>query len=117
MIRHAIMLMLLLACVPGYAQLADPTAPPPALREAEKPKTGDAEAAPPPEQRLQSILISPKRRIAVIDGKTVREGARHQGALLASVRPTYVILLKDGVRETLRLYAPPGSKPGGEKQR
>lgn len=117
MIRHVIMLMLLLAGASAWAQVADPTVPPAALQDWEKKqqqeKEGDAEAPPPPEQRLQSVLISPKRRIAVIDGKTVREGGKHQGALLAVVRESYVILQKEGgVRETLRLYAPPEQKAG-----
>jgi MSHA biogenesis protein MshK len=116
--KYYAVIMIALVCMDcARAQLVDPTAPPAAVLAGSKAPVDGEQAALPPAQRLQSILISPKRRVAVIDGKTVKEGAIHQGAVLASVRETYVILTKGGVRETLRLYPPPASKPAEQKTR
>ena len=98
---------------PAFAQVVDPTEPPAIVRKAiERPGTSaDAElepvvAAP----RLQSVLISSKRRIAVIDGVTVKVGQRHRGAVVASIEPTRVVLVRGKDKEILKLYpTPPGN--------
>jgi MSHA biogenesis protein MshK len=56
---------------------------------------------------LQSILSSPKRRIAVINGTRVREGDRIGTARVVRIRDTHV-LLKTGGR-TLTLHLLPAS--------
>jgi hypothetical protein len=81
----------------AFAQpLADPTRPPaqgPAqLRQAE-----------PARQRLQSVLISAGRSIAVIDGRPVALGGRVGGATLVSIEPSEVTLQRGAARERLTL--------------
>ena len=104
----------LVLCLPlvAGAQVTDPTLPPASVLEAAKSGQGNDVAPTAPSQRLQSILISPKRRVAVIDGKPVREGGRHQGFLLTTVSETFVVLQKDGSKEVLRLYPQSDSAPG-----
>jgi MSHA biogenesis protein MshK len=76
--------------------LADPTRPPtqgPAeLRQAEPRST-----------RLQSVLVSPGRSVAVIDGRAVRIGERVGDAILVSIEPSEVILQRGAALERLTL--------------
>jgi MSHA biogenesis protein MshK len=84
----------------AHAQtFADPMRPP--LLSAEQP--GDAQAAQ-GGSRLQSVLISPGRKLAVIDGKTVPLGGTVEGATLVAIRESEVVLQKGAERETLKLY-------------
>lgn len=105
-----------LLSVSAHAQLRDPTEPPAALRQA-VPHDQDApvqaaQAAP----QLQSVLISHKRRIAVIDGETVRVGQRHRGAVVASIAPTQVVLRRGSASEVLRLYPADPASPGSRQR-
>lgn len=85
-------------CALASAQaLRDPTRPPEASAS-----PGAAESAPP--ARLQSVLISPGRRSAIIDGALVPLGGNVGGAKLVAVRETEVVLRKDGETEILKLY-------------
>lgn len=79
------------------APLADPTRPPSAVAEA------GVEVAAPAAARLQSVLISPTRRVAVIDGKAVALGGRIGTATLESVTESAAVLRYADRRETLRL--------------
>ena len=99
---------------PAHAQMRDPTEPPAALRQPAAGMTaGEAGLPAAPEgPRLQSVLISSKRRVAVIDGDTVRLGQRHKGAVVASIAPTEVVLVRDGRREILKLYPAAPGVPG-----
>jgi hypothetical protein len=76
--------------------LADPTRPPaqgPAeLRQSEAPSS-----------RLQSVLISAGRSIAVIDGRAVHLGERVGDATLVSIEPSEVTLQRGAARERLTL--------------
>ena len=59
--------------------------------------------------QLQSILVSLRpggRRVAVIDGKIVRQGQRLGDAVLVDVKPTEVLLRRGGKTETLKLFRP-----------
>ena len=59
--------------------------------------------------QLQSILVSLRpggRRVAVIDGKIVRQGQRVGDAVLVDVKPTEVLLRRGGKTETLKLFRP-----------
>ena len=59
--------------------------------------------------QLQSILVSLRtggRRVAVIDGKTLRQGARVGDAVLVSIGATEVVLRRGGQNQTLKLYRP-----------
>lgn len=103
-----------LAVLAGHAAnaqdgaLRDPTRPP-AVLSAPAAMPGRA-ASSAPQQQLQSVLISLRaggRRVAVIDGKTLREGDRVDGALVESIRPTEVVLRRGNQRQVLKLFQPP----------
>lgn len=61
--------------------------------------------------RLQSILISPRRKVAVIDGKTVPLGGAVGDATLVVVRESEVVLKRGDERETLKLSPDVQLKP------
>jgi MSHA biogenesis protein MshK len=78
--------------------LMDPTRPPSVDTEA----LGAPAAQPGP--RLQSVLISPSRRVAVIDGSAVGVGGKVGDATVASISEGAVVLNFPGRRsETLQL--------------
>lgn len=72
--------------------LPDPTRPAAATRQA--PDGGLA---------LQSTLISPSRRVAVINGREVGVGERVGDAVVADIRPYEVVLNKNGRETRLRM--------------
>jgi MSHA biogenesis protein MshK len=76
--------------------LADPTRPP-AQGPAELRQTEPAFS------RLQSVLISAGRSVAVIDGRAVRLGERVGDATLVSIEPSEVTLQRGAARERLTL--------------
>jgi len=88
------------ACPAAHAQgaLADPTRPPTMM--ASEPSGDGAQ----PAGRLQSILISATRKLAVIDGVTVPLGGKVDGATVVAIDETEVKLKRGEVIETLRLY-------------
>lgn len=80
--------------------LPDPTRPPsPSVFNA---RAGGVESVP-AGHRLESILISSRRRVAVIDGKTVALGADVAGAKVTSISEAGVTLRRGTATETLRL--------------
>ncbi|MBA5687532.1 hypothetical protein [Rugamonas apoptosis] len=86
------------ACAQG---LADPTMPPPEARQV----TGMA--APPVSKgpELQSVLVgSNGRQVAVIDGQTVRQGEKFNGALLVKVDKNHAVLRRGSQTQVLTLY-------------
>jgi len=88
----------LLAALPAPAQqLPDPTRPPSMLNQ-----DGGAAAAAGPV--LQSVLISPERRMAIISGKQVELGGEFDGARVTSISETQVVLRSGGASRTLKLY-------------
>lgn len=94
----------LLALAPGvFAQaLVDPTRPPDAA-----PVLGSAVSAGTARPQLQSVLISNRpggRRLAVIDGRSVRAGDKVGGAVVVSIGEASVVLRRGKTLETLRLY-------------
>ena len=86
------------------APLADPTRPPGAGAEF------GAEVARTVAARLQSVLISPARRVAVIDGKAVALGGRIGDATLETLTESAAVLRYADRRETLWLM------PGVDKR-
>jgi MSHA biogenesis protein MshK len=91
--------------LPGYALaqagLSDPTRPP-ALAPTAAGVAGSAQAtAAPP--RLQSVLLSPHRRVAVIDGRTVELGGEVGGAMLVQIAETHVTLRSGSELKILEL--------------
>lgn len=86
--------------------LPDPTRPP-AVMTAPVVKGAAAPASTGPQ--VQSILVSLRpggRRVAVIDGKTLREGSRFGEAVVEAIHPTQVVLRKDGRKYVLKLFRP-----------
>jgi MSHA biogenesis protein MshK len=81
--------------------LTDPMRPP-QLSAAERPVEGAQ--APQGASRLQSVLISPARRLAVIDGSVVALGGQVGGATVVAISETEVVLKKGDERETLKFH-------------
>jgi MSHA biogenesis protein MshK len=107
-VKYAGLLWLLaLPVLAGARQLSDPTRPPASLGAA---GTAEADDGTPPPARLQSILISRTpggRRLAVIDGVTVRAGAKVGDAVLDRINDTSVVLRRGKNLETLPLFPQP----------
>jgi len=82
----------------GEATLPDPMQPP----QVEAASTAK-ERKPHPSWRLQSILVSPARRVAIINGHRLTTGERVGGARLVSIHPDHVILNYQGRNLELRL--------------
>lgn len=53
---------------------------------------------------LQSIIISPQYRAAIIDGKTVRQGDKYGNSRLVEVRENSVVLQNAQGRRVLELF-------------
>jgi len=80
------------------AELPDPTRPPPELSAAQ----GAAPAATGPV--LQSVLISPTRKSAIIGGQTVGIGDRYGDAQVVGIGEGEVVLKSGNKLRTLRLF-------------
>ena len=80
--------------------LRDPTRPPGATGA----RIAGERAAPTGGLKLQSILISPDRRAAIISGHVVRLGESVQGHRLVAIGEGDVVLRMDGKSRTLRLF-------------
>ena len=52
---------------------------------------------------LQSTLVSPRRRVAIISGQRVSVGGKIGGAEVVAIRPYEVILSRSGKESTLRM--------------
>ena len=102
--RWMILIALGVACAPAGAQLlSDPTRPPGNLQVVE---SGESQ----PGAQLQSILISADRRLAVINGETVRQGGKYRDATVLRISEASVVLRHPDREERLDL------RPGIEKQ-
>ena len=101
-------LMVLMLAWPALAQkLADPTRPPIAMAAPDSEAVADGVPAAP---RLQSVLIGRApggRRLAVIDGVTVRAGAKVGDAVLERINDNSVVLRRGKNLETLTLFPKP----------
>jgi hypothetical protein len=99
--RALLAVALLLAAAPALAQsgFGDPTRP----TSLSEPEPEQARAVQGPRWRLQSTLVADQRRLAVINGRTVVQGARVDGARLVEVRQDGVTLEADGERIDVRL--------------
>ena len=86
----------------AQAGLSDPTRPPAASAE-ERRSAGTPQAR--SAHRLQSVLLSPKRKLAVIDGHTVALGGRIDDALIVAITETGVTLRRGDQTEVLPLNA------------
>lgn len=102
MTRTSILIIGLCHIVPALAQggrLVDPTRPPHVAAQA----VSGGEVAPLQGPQLQSVLISPTRRVAVISGTTVAQGGQYGDATVTVVDETSVQLRYRNGRRTLQL--------------
>ncbi len=109
LIPHPSSFALCLALLSGMAaaQLThDPTRPPVGYA-AESPEVPAAESG---GLRLQSVLISPSHKAAIINGVVVKEGDKFGDAVLVKVAESEVVLRSAGASQVLKLY------PGVEKR-
>ena len=91
---------------PARAQgLVDPTRPPNAPTDSPQQDAGPAAGS-----ALQSVLISPGRRLAIINGTTVAVGGMVGDAKVVKITETEVVLDRGGETEVLKLF------PGIDKQ-
>jgi len=107
-------LPLVLGCLsPAWGQaLSDPTRPPQAWLAAQPKAAGAAAAA---EQEtaphLQSLLIGPSRRYAIIDGQLLGVGDTYRDARVVAVRPAGVVLRSKSGTQTLKLFPDVEKRP------
>ena len=98
----------------GAQALSDPTRPPAQLTPAPlSAGVSVPEALGSIRPTLQSVLIARApggRKVAVIDGQTVRLGEKFKGAVLAGVSDNQAVLRRGSERQVLRLY--PAPAPG-----
>jgi MSHA biogenesis protein MshK len=100
-----------LALVAGTAcgqSLSDPTRPPAAFHLGTGPaRSGEATGG----LVLQSVLIFPDARSAIISGEHVLLGQKIGGQRLVKVAETEVVLLNGAARRTLRLFPSVDKRP------
>jgi MSHA biogenesis protein MshK len=100
-LRHAAAISAACACAlviaPALAQqLQDPTRPPSAIGQ----EAGAIAEGP----VLQSVLIAPDRKVAIISGQSVKLGGQFNGAKLISISETQVVLRNGTELQTLKLF-------------
>ena len=108
-----------LSCLAVTDSMLDPTQPPAALLGS------DGAAGEPVGPVLQSVLLAPGRKVAVISGQAVRVGEKFGDATLTRVTDQEVVLRKDdGTLQTLKMHPavekkvivpPPASTSGTHK--
>ena len=96
---------LALGCLsPAWGQpLFDPSRPPPAVMAPPPGAAGKPAAVEGPPQ-LQSLLIGPSRKYAIIDGQLVGVGDTFRDARVVEVTPTGVVLNSERGTQTLNLF-------------
>ena len=94
------------ACAEG---LSDPTRPPSGFNLALS-AARPAESVPAP-LVLESVLIHPDARSAIISGERLTLGQKIRGLRLVRIGETEVVLLDGGERRTLKLYPGVQKKP------
>ena len=103
----------LLGATVAQAQLRDPTRPPEQWMPG-----GDAEPTGGPV--LQSVLLSPKRKIAVISGQALALGERYGDATLVRLTESEAVLRYDSKSgsesQTLKLFPSIGKRPASDSR-
>lgn len=94
------------ALMMGEAGMADDGA----LMDPTRPFTAEAEVFTPGVPVLQSTLVSPGRKLAIINGQTLGLGAKLGKAVIADIRPNEVVLWEAG--RTVYLRVVPTLKTG-----
>jgi hypothetical protein len=92
---------------PAHAQaLRDPMRPPQLDDDAAVPSRAPASS-----NALQGALTSPQRKLAIIDGAVVEEGAAVRGARLDGITDSSAVLRKNGAQDVMLMH------PGIDKKR
>lgn len=103
----------LLACAPAQAQdLADPMRPPAALDIRREQSSGPQTGGP----VLQSVLIGPTRKVAVISGQTVALGEKFGELHVVKITETEVVLRSGKEMQTLKLFPDVEKRPGSRSR-
>ena len=112
---RALLLILSLCCATAAAEpIRDPTRPPPGVRPVEP---GPVHHTPSGGPVLQSVILSPTRRAAMISGRVVERGGHYGDAVLADVAQDHVVLRRDGSTQVLKLYPGLGKQAGKAAKR
>lgn len=90
----------LLCAASVHAELGDPTRPPDYKKQAELPRAAAAAAE---KWALTSVLISPRRRVAVVNGQAVQEGDTVGSSRIVRIRTSEVLLQRGGDRFVVSL--------------
>lgn len=106
MTRTFMVLLALAAFGVQAAPFADPFQPP---RQVEPPRA-DVAAAPVVASRLESVLIAPDRRIAVIDGRQYLEGERFADGRVLRISESEVVIRHPDRDEKLTLFRDGGRR-------
>lgn len=97
-----------------FGNLVDPTKPFQPAVETHEPAPAQAAAPRPRRLVLQSVLISPVSRQAIINGRKVVVGDVLEGATIEAIRPHEVVIRRAEETETLRVLA--GAAAGKEER-
>ena len=103
-------LWMLLAGAGQCAPFADPTRPPSAIEPASDPS--GSRGAP----LLESVLIAPDRRVAVINGQQVTVGGKIGGGEVVRITESEVVIRSAERVETLKLFPELKRPPLPEKR-
>jgi len=108
--RHSLLAgALALLCASATAQVTtDPTRPPAGFDSGMA--AGDAAGDGSDGVKLQSVLISPTHKAAIISGVMVKLGEKYGDAVLVRVAENEVVLRSGGMQQVLKLY------PGVDKR-
>ena len=93
-----------LACGAQGAPFADPTRPPGAVEGI------SGGASTPGTPRLESVLIGPDRRVAVINGQQVTIGTKFGGGQVVRITESEVLIRKAEGDESLKLFPQDGKR-------
>jgi MSHA biogenesis protein MshK len=99
-----------LLCITASAwteKLPDPTRPPVLI---DNPQS-DAAASQYTGLVLQSVMISPHRKMAIINGQTVKLGEKFDGAQLVGISESEVVLRHGKTLQTLKLFPNINKRP------
>lgn len=103
LLRAMGMQALLAASMAHAAPLPDPTRPARVIR----PVIATLPTAPAPiapTWKLESLLVTPQIKFAVINGQRVRLGEFIAGAVVTRIEPTFVLLRRENREFTVRLW-------------
>lgn len=112
MMKYFSIIMLVLSCLNASVALAeelqDPTRPPAGISD---PALFSGQSIMPQVKGLQSVIISPVRCAAIIDGKTVELGAVHGNEILFEIDEYGVTMLgNNGKQRAIKLFPAVGMK-------